>query len=121
MKEGKMTIKKKAAKPIDLHAIPMWTKMTNGASHCIVAIAHGQKWVGINAMTINGNIANEPLSGCQWYQKGPSGKRIVPGNPDFAHMSWGRTRLTMTWVEGNKVGEGQPTKNNNQPSMGAVQ
>jgi hypothetical protein len=35
--------------------------------------------------------------------------------------SWGRTRLTMTWAEGNKVGEGQPTKNNNQPSMGALQ
>ncbi len=34
---------------------------------------------------------------------------------------WGRMWLTKTWAEGNKVGEGWPTKNNNQPSMGVVQ
>jgi hypothetical protein len=28
-------------------------KTINGASHCIVAIAHGQKWVVANAATIN--------------------------------------------------------------------
>ncbi len=26
------------------------------------------------------------MSSCQWYQKGLSGKRIVPSNPDFADM-----------------------------------
>jgi hypothetical protein len=97
----------------------MWAKTTNGTSHCIVAIANRQKWVVGNAVTNNGNVANEPSCGHQWYQKGPFGKRIAPGNSDFADMSWGRTRLMTTRVEGNKVGEGQLTKNNNQPSMGA--
>jgi hypothetical protein len=76
-----------------------------------------QKWVVSNATTINGDVANEPLYGHQWYQKGPSGKRITPGNPNFADMSWVRMQPTMTQAEGNKLGEG---KNNNQPSMGAV-
>ena len=49
-------------------------------------IAHQQKWVTNNAETIIGNIANNPTSGRQWHQKGPSGKRIAPGNPDFADM-----------------------------------
>ncbi len=52
-----------------------------------MAIAHGQKWVVSNAATINDGIADMPSSGCLWYQKGLSGKRIVPGNPDFADMS----------------------------------
>ncbi len=85
-KEGKTTRKKKAGKTIDLCTMPMWAKMTNSASHCIVAIAHGQKWVVGNAVTINGDVANKPSSGCQWYQKGPSSKRIAPSNPDFADM-----------------------------------
>ncbi len=34
---------------------------------------------------------------------------------------WRRMQLMMTRADGNKVGEGQPTKNNNQLSMGAVQ
>jgi hypothetical protein len=120
-KEGKTTRKKKAGKTIDLCTMPMWAKMTNSASHCIVAIAHGQKWVVGNAVTINGDVANKPSSGCQWYQKGPSSKRIAPSNPDFADMLWGRTRPTMTWAEGNKVGEGGLTKKNIQPLMGVVQ
>ena len=37
--------------------------------------------------TITGNVANEPMSDRQWYQKGPSGERIAPGNPNFADMS----------------------------------
>jgi hypothetical protein len=65
---------------------PMWAKTTDGASHCVVAIAQGQKWVFGNAATINGDIVNEPSSGCQWYQEGPSSKRIAPGNLDFANM-----------------------------------
>ncbi len=85
-KKGKTSSKKKAAKPIDLPATPMWAKMTKGASHCIMAMAHRQKWVVGNATAINGDIANEPLSGQQWYQKGPSGKIIAPGNPYFADM-----------------------------------
>ncbi len=60
--------------------------MTKGASHCIVAITHGHKWVVGNTTTINGEVANKPSSGCQGYQKGPSGKRIALGNPDFADM-----------------------------------
>ncbi len=102
----------------------MRAKTTNGASHCIMATAQGQKWVVGNVTTINGDngdVTDEPLPDHLCYQKGLSVKRIVPGNPDFADMSWGRTRPTMTWVEGNKVGKGQPTKNNNQPLMGAVQ
>ena len=37
---------------------------------------------------ITGNVANEPLSDLQWYQKELSGKseRIVTGNPDFVDM-----------------------------------
>jgi hypothetical protein len=120
MKKGKTTSKKKAAKPVDLCAALMWAKTTNSASHCIVAIAHGQKWVSGNAATINGDVADEPSSGRQWYQKGPSGKRIALVNPDFPDMLLGRTRPT-TRLEGNTVGEGGPTKNNNQPLMGAVQ
>ncbi len=61
---GKTTGKKKATKPVNLCATPMWANATNGACHCIVAIAHGQKWVVGNATPINGNIANKPLSGC---------------------------------------------------------
>ncbi len=45
MKKGKMTVKKKAAKPVNLWEMLMWAKMFDGTSHCIVAIAHGQKWV----------------------------------------------------------------------------
>ena len=37
--------------------------------------------------TITGNVANEPTSDRQWYQKGSSGKMIAPGNPNFADMS----------------------------------
>jgi hypothetical protein len=51
--------------------------MTNGASHCVVAIAHGQKWAVGNAAIIKEYSANKPLSGCQWYQKGPFGVRIA--------------------------------------------
>jgi hypothetical protein len=82
----------------------MWANITDGASHHVVAITHGQKWVVSNVATINGDIANKPLSSCQWHQKGPSGKRIVLGNPDFADMLWGRTRPTTTQAEGNKMG-----------------
>ncbi len=90
MKKGKMTGKKKAAKPVNLCAMPMWAKMTNNPSHCVMAIAHRQKWVVGNTTTINGDIANGPLSSCKWYQKGPSSKTIVLGNLDFADMLWGR-------------------------------
>jgi hypothetical protein len=89
-KKGKTTGKKKAAKPIGLCAALLWVKTrTNVASRCIMAITHGQKWVVGNAATINGDINNKPLSGHQWYQKGPSSKGFVPGNPDFAGMLWG--------------------------------
>jgi hypothetical protein len=122
MKKDKTTGKKKAAKPVDLRVTPMWANTTNGAtSHPVVAIAHRQKWVVNYTGTINGDVADKPPFGHQWYQKGRSSKRIAPGNPDFADMLWGRTRPTSTRAEGNKVGEGGPTKNNNQPSMGAVQ
>ncbi len=70
----------------DLHAMPMWTKTNNGASHRVVAIAHEQKWVFSNAATINGEVADKPLPSCQWYQKGPSIEKIAPDNLDFADM-----------------------------------
>ncbi len=93
-KKGKTTGNKKATEPIDLCAAPMWAKTTNSKSHCVMAITHGQKLVVGNASTINGDVANKLSSGCQWYKKGPSGKRIMLGNPDFADMSWGRMRPT---------------------------
>jgi hypothetical protein len=120
-KKGKTTGKKKAAKPVDLCATPMWTKTNDGTSHHIVAIAHGQKWVVGNVATINGDITDEPSSSHQWYQKGPSGKRLSLDNLDFADMLWGRRQPTRTRAEDNKVGKGGPTKNNNQPLMGVVQ
>jgi hypothetical protein len=78
----------------------MWVKMTNGTSHQIMVFTHGQKWVGVNAVSINGDITNTHH---QWYQKGPSGKSIALVNMDFADMLWGRTRPTSTWAESNKV------------------
>jgi hypothetical protein len=42
-KNGKTTGKKKATKNVDLHAMPMWAKMTDSVSHCVMVIAHGQK------------------------------------------------------------------------------
>jgi len=86
-KKGKTTGKKKSAEPIDLWTSPMFVSTTDLAMHRVRAIAHQQKWVDGSAETITGNVADEPTSGRQWYQKGPSGKRIAPGNPDFADMS----------------------------------
>jgi hypothetical protein len=91
-----MTGKMKAAKPVNLRATPMWAKMTDGTRHWIVAIAHGQKWVVSNAVTINGDVTNKHSSSCHWYQKGLFGERIVLGNLDFADMLWGRTQPTTT-------------------------
>ncbi len=85
-KKGKTTGKNKTAEPVDLRAMPMWAKTTNGASRGVVAIARGQKWAVGNVATINGGITNKPSFICQWYEKGPSCKRIAPGNPDFADM-----------------------------------
>jgi hypothetical protein len=65
--------------------MPIWAKRTDCTSYCIVAIAHRQKWVVGNPTTINDD-ANKPSSGHQWYQKGQSGKRILPGNRDFAYI-----------------------------------
>ena len=42
----------------------------------VMAIAHQQKRVAGNAETIIGNVADEPTSGRQWYQKGPSGQLL---------------------------------------------
>ncbi len=86
-KKGKTTGKKKAAKPVDLCSTPMWAKTTDGASHCVVAIAHRQKWVASNAATINGDVTNSPCRVASNTRKGPSGERIAPGNPDFADIS----------------------------------
>jgi hypothetical protein len=55
--------------------------------HRVVAIAHEQKWVAGNAVTITGNVANKPMSNYQWTHKGPFGKRIAPGNPEYGNMS----------------------------------
>jgi hypothetical protein len=85
-KKSKATKKKKASKPVDLHASPMWVSTTNLKKHCIVAIAHKQKWVVSNADTITGDVANEPSSNHQWSHKEPFGKRIAPGNPEYIDM-----------------------------------
>jgi len=88
MKKGKTTgKKKKSAEPIDLRTSPMWVSTTDLAKHHVMAIAHQHKWVAGNAKTIIGNVADKPTSSRQWYQKGPYGERIAPGNPDFADMS----------------------------------
>ncbi len=86
-KKGK-TDKKKSTKPIILQTLPMWVSTIDLTKHCNVAIAHEQKWVVGNTGMITGNVANEPLSDLQWYQKELSGKseRIVTGNPDFVDM-----------------------------------
>ena len=65
----------------------MFVSTTDLAMHRVRAIVHQQKWVDGNAETIIGNVAGEPTSGRQWYQKGPSGERIAPGNLDFVDMS----------------------------------
>jgi hypothetical protein len=77
---------KKSSKSIDLRTSPMWVSTTDLSIHRVVAIAHEQKWVAGNTETITGNVADEPTSDRQWYQKGPSGERIAPGNPNFADM-----------------------------------
>jgi hypothetical protein len=51
-----------------------------------MAIAHEQKWVSSNAGTITGNVADKPSSDHQWYQEGLSGKRIMPGIPEYMGM-----------------------------------
>jgi hypothetical protein len=73
MKKGKSTGKKKSTEPINLQTLPMWVSTTNLKKHCIVAIAHEQKWVASDAGTITGNIPDEPSSHHKWYQKGPFG------------------------------------------------
>ena len=86
-KKSKAPKKKKATEPVDLCTTPMWSVTTNGGSHCIVAMAHKQKWIVGSDTTITGNVADEPLSSHQWHQKGPSGERIAPGYPDFEDIS----------------------------------
>ncbi len=85
-KKSKVTKKKKAAKPVNLCALPMWVSTTNLKKHRVVAIAHKQKWVVGNADMITGDIANELSSNHQWSHKGPFGKRIMPGNPEYMDM-----------------------------------
>ena len=77
---------KKSSEPVDLRTSLMWVSTTDLSMHCVVSIAHEQKWVTGNVETITGNIADVPTSDRQWYQKGPSGERIAPGNPNFADM-----------------------------------
>ena len=86
-KRSKTIKKKKAAEPINLCTTLMWVSTNNTKKHRIVAIAHKQKWVASNAATITGNIPNEPTSNYQWSHKGPFGKRIAPGNPEYDNMS----------------------------------
>ncbi len=86
-----------------------------------MAIAHGQKWVVGNASTIIGDIADEPLLSRQWYQKGPSGKRIAPGNPDFADMLAIEDFLHMMLPEQLVLMLELTKEMLAQPSMGAVQ
>ncbi len=84
-KKSKATKKKKAAKPINLRASPMWVLMTNLKKHCVVAIAHEQKLL-VGKDTITSDVADEPLSNHQWSHKGPFGERITPGNPESLAM-----------------------------------
>jgi hypothetical protein len=65
-KKSKTTKKKKAAEPVDLCTMPMWVSTNDTKKHCIVAIAHEQKWVAGDAGTITGDVANKPTSNYQW-------------------------------------------------------
>ncbi len=85
-KKSKTTKKKKTAEPVDLLAMPMWVLTINTKKHHVVAIAHEQKMVASNVATITGDVANEPTLNYQWSHKGPFGKRIVPGNPEYGNM-----------------------------------
>jgi hypothetical protein len=86
MNKGKLTGKKKSTKSINLWTLLMWVSTTNLKKHCVVAIAHKQKCVAGIAGTITGNVPDEPLSNHQFYQKGPLGKRIAPGIPEYMDM-----------------------------------
>jgi hypothetical protein len=45
-----------------------------------------KKRVASNVATITGGVANEPTWNYQWSHKGPFGKRIAPGNPEYGNM-----------------------------------
>ena len=64
----------------------MYVITKDGKKRCFVAISHGRKWVIGNSEMTTGNVVNEPSADCQWYQKGPNGNKIVPGNGDFEDM-----------------------------------
>ncbi len=64
----------------------MWVLTTNLKKHHVMAITHKPKLVAGNAGTITGNVADEPFSNHQWYQKGLFGKRIAPGIPEYMDM-----------------------------------
>jgi hypothetical protein len=86
-KKSKATKNKKAAKLVNFRALPMWVSTTNLKKHYVVAIAHEQKWVVGNMDTITGDVIDEPSSNHQCSYKGPFGKRIAPGNPEYMDMS----------------------------------
>ncbi len=117
-KKGRTTSKKKAAEPINLCMTPMWAKTNNVASH---RVAHEQLWVVGSATTIKDDGADKPLSGCQWYRKGQSGKRIARSNPDFAHLLAIEAILHIMPPEQLVLMLELTNKRLAQPSMGAVQ
>jgi hypothetical protein len=51
-----------------------------------MAIAHKQKWVAGVALAITGDVAKEHASTNQWCHKDLFGKRIAPGDPQYANM-----------------------------------
>ena len=67
------TKKKKASESVDLRVMPIYVSANNLTKHCVVAIAHEQKWVAGVAATITGDVADEHTSIHQWCHKDPFG------------------------------------------------
>jgi hypothetical protein len=78
--------KSKSKAPIDLDEMPIFVTDQGGTKHQVVAITHGRKWVVGDKASINGNVAKGKQK-IQWYQRDPFGKRIHPGNQEFANMT----------------------------------
>jgi hypothetical protein len=86
-KKSKTTNKKKATNPIDLIETPMYVITNDDKKRRVVAISLGRKWVIGNSEMITGNVANEPSANHWWYQKGPNGNKIAPGNRAFEDIT----------------------------------
>ena len=63
----------------------MYVQSQNGKHH-VVSINHGRKWVNADKTTVFGDVTKTPVD-TPWFQKGPMGDKVGPGNPEFGEMS----------------------------------